>query len=170
MKPWIETPITPPVPATARIVSSSLLRTRSSIAFAFAWVRNTGLPDASAASRAVRSPQCDRSMPTPTRFISATSARPKRVRPPPRSSRQPSPAGLASLYVSCAIRSPSAWKPATRARLVPNGALRREDVVGPAHEAPARARRIDALVPRAEALQRRRDVVEHVRDGHVGGG
>ena len=97
MKPWMDTPMTPPVAATARIVSSSLLRTRSLMALGLAWVRKTGLRDSRAASSAVGSPQCERSMAMPTSFISRMSARPNRVRPPLRSSRQPSPAALPSL-------------------------------------------------------------------------
>jgi hypothetical protein len=49
-------------------------------------------------------------------------------------------------------------------------ALSGHDVVGGAHQAPTGIGRGDALVPRAHALERRRNVVEHVHDGDVRGG
>ena len=176
--------MTPPVAATARMVSSRLLRTRSSIALALAWVRNTGLVDARAASSASAVAAMRQVDAHADAFISATSLRPKRVSPPPRSSRQPSPARLASLYVSCAMRRPIAWKAATRSRREPNGSMLCQPMMRPVvpsawaatMSSALRTSRqpepgaVDLAVPFAERLERALVVPEHVGDGDVGGG
>jgi len=97
IRPWMLAPTTPPVAATAFSVSSVLLRGRGFTDFALAWVSSTGRFESRAASVAVASEQCDRSMATPTLLSSPTSSRPNRLNPPLRGSEQPSPTKLASL-------------------------------------------------------------------------
>jgi hypothetical protein len=89
--------MTPPVPATARIAASDLLRGWTKTDLAFTWVKRIGFVVTSAASNATFSPQWLRSMAMPMAFISATTRRPNSVRPASRRSRQPSPITVASL-------------------------------------------------------------------------
>ena len=71
----------PPLSASARSTRADLLRTFSWRNIGLAWLIATGRAEAAIASSVVRSPLCDRSITMPTRFISAMTSRPKRVRP-----------------------------------------------------------------------------------------
>ena len=74
-------PMTPPVAAHPRIASSRMLRPRCVRVHGLECEKITGFVETSNASIEVRWPQCDASTTMPTRFISATTARPKSVRP-----------------------------------------------------------------------------------------
>ena len=67
----------------------------------------TGFREILAASRLVCHPECAQSGMTPTRFISAITARPKSLNPAFAGSAQPSPIIFLRLYVRCMMRIPS---------------------------------------------------------------
>ncbi len=89
-------PITPPVSATARSTSSGFIRGVSQTARAPAWVMNTGRSLCAQVSRAVRLPEWDRSMASPSLFIRVTARRPSAVSPASFRSASPLPSALAS--------------------------------------------------------------------------
>ena len=93
MKRLGQSPIMPPRSTIACTAAVSLRRLSPKPTFAwysrgFEWVIATGRADRSIASRVVRSPQWDRSISAPTRFISAIALRPKREEMPVSSASQ----------------------------------------------------------------------------------
>ena len=73
---------TPPLTGSRRSTSSGTLRGLSQTARALEWEKITGAADASRAACMVPAETCDRSTSMPSRFISATTERPKSDRPP----------------------------------------------------------------------------------------
>ena len=73
---------TPPLTASRRSTSSGTLRGLSQTARALECEKITGAADASRAACMVAVETCDRSTSMPSRFISATTERPKSDRPP----------------------------------------------------------------------------------------
>jgi hypothetical protein len=92
-----EIPMTPPFSAQARSTSSGFMRFVSHSARAPACVTKTGRSLRSIVSSDVRSPACERSIASPSRFIRRTACRPNSVSPASCSSRSPEPSAFASL-------------------------------------------------------------------------
>ena len=90
-------PIYPPLSTIARITSSGLQRMCRLTATHPEWLATTGRWEALAPSRLVCQPEWATSGMTPMRFISATTALPKSLRPPLAFSAQPSPIVLRRL-------------------------------------------------------------------------
>lgn len=73
---------TPPFAATARAISSLMLRSKSGVKWRNAeWLAITGTRLSAIASFADASPRWDTSTMIPTRFISRTTSRPNGLRP-----------------------------------------------------------------------------------------
>ena len=92
---------TPPLSANRASTSSGTFRGWSSIATVDEWLNTTGRVATSRVSRMVAGAVWDRSTSMPIRSISATTCRPRSVRPPcARSPVAESAQGVSSLWVS----------------------------------------------------------------------